>query len=454
MPRPCSGARGTVADFDARPEEALVDLRIASVHATGRILRWHVVARKDMTVAELLQALVMRSQVTETPFRVGCLILVELIHSRLFRIFDPIDKLGKLGANDTILVYEVLQIDADTSAESSSTTITTDMSKFQIVACHSRVERDAITEFFEDNLDESYRELVGIPLIFRVSKNVTHCRLYEIVSGLLQHAQASHSNSTYRGDRGVISNEDKHVGIVQASSKDSSSHCSAPFTLYTCEQIRMLNTGGKPLNPCSVQEVGMNPPKERSAIMLVAEWANDVEPPSWVFQRVCTQTTEPSGCFLEVILGFDVTDFLERMHMLRESEHDLRNEVLDLKQRLGNCATLKYPQVKLDSKGTTPRNQELLAKSTPRCSSGKRNETNSDDKWGFGNNMRLGSLLYRDLNRPLQRYGDGSTIDVAANKHAIDEKGQYHRHQPRECLGDMDMKRTSITDALANLTWN
>lgn len=313
---PTHGA-ASAFDIDTEPDVAIADLRLASVHACGHIFRWHVIARRNLTVADLLRTIVARSQATRTPLKAEWVVLVELMHARLYRIFEPDQRLSKLRRDDFLIVYEVPVLDPPCGGLAIS------LDQYQTVACHARFVKDPGTNFFKEDGASANKELVGVPLMFRVHPAVTQCRLYELVTaGMYGSAQVPSGSPLPDGREGV----------------------SPPFTLYFCEQTRHLSSGGRRLDPDSTDPAGLADSfGDRGAALISAEWASNAAPAPWVNQQVGGPLTDLPECFIEAIVGLDVADLVNQVRLLREDRRELKDEVDDLRRCLGRFSATAAP---------------------------------------------------------------------------------------------------------------
>lgn len=287
-------------DYDAEPELGVHELRLASVHATGKIFRWHVVARKDLTVGELLRAVVTRSQATVAPLQLESVILAEVMNSRLHRTFEHDARLERLRRDDFLVVYEVAP---PADCESS-----TPLGEVQNIACHMRLLRDPEDSYFIDD-GEVRSDLLGIPLMFSVRSRMPQGHIWQRAAEHLYGAQ-----------------------WCQASSSGSK----PPFELYHCKQARALTSGGARLDPESREPVVFAPSVvERTAALFVAEWPAGAELPPWVTMQVAGSLTDLPECYLQLIVGVDVCDLVKQVRSLREDRTALREEVAHLRKCLG-----------------------------------------------------------------------------------------------------------------------
>mmetsp|Transcript_67278 Transcript_67278/g.217168 ORF Transcript_67278/g.217168 Transcript_67278/m.217168 type:complete len:408 (-) Transcript_67278:65-1288(-) len=299
-----SRASGLAAlDVDAEPELSIADVRLTSVHASGRTLSWRIVARKDLTVGELLRAVAARSQATHSPFHAQSAMLVELMHGRLHRTFELDARLERLRCDDQLVIYELPAIE-EVDEQSSQ-------SKVQTVACHARFVRDPANSFFDE--DDRTCDLMGIPFMFQVQPGVSQRRLFEIVGAGM-------------------------YGTARAQAAVSQSR--PPFELYYCEQVKSLSTSGRRLDPASAEPAPLAIPfSDRGAAMLAAEWSAAAQMPPWVAQQASRALRDAPESVVELLLGVDVFDLARQVRVLREHRQELRAEVEDLRRCLGRYTT-------------------------------------------------------------------------------------------------------------------
>lgn len=288
------------ADVDARHNYEIADLRLASVTAAGKILRWHVVTRNDITVGELLNVIVTRSQATHSPLRFKQVVLVELVNSRLHRTFDNNCKLGKMRRDDYLVVYEVPTLDGQANSGKA---------EFQMVACHARLLHDPAVSFFSE-AGEMHRDLIGLPLMFKVPVDVTERHLYELVAVGMYGASYEHERATSEGE--------------------------PLFSLYSCEHARALTTGGSRIDPVSDDQARLSVHfADRAAALLVAEWSAAVPLAPWVLHQVSGPHTDIPESLVEVYIGIDVLGLLQQVRLLQESRLELQDEIIDLRRVIG-----------------------------------------------------------------------------------------------------------------------
>lgn len=303
-----------LVDFGVEPDVVaqILALRLATVHASGHVMRWRVVCSRDVTVGELLRTLVVRSQAAEAKLG-DQVILVELMHNRLYRVFEQSARLDRLRRDDLLAVYEV----PDRPAPSPGV-------KYLTVACHARLAREpSPSSFFEDESDQVQRSIAGIPLLFRVPENISEHCLYSVVRESFYSAVAGGPSGGGASSSGAA---------IQGQEAE-------PFALFCCEHGRSLSEGGTRLDPTSEQPAGLaRMVGERSAALLAVEWPAGQEPAPWVLRQVERPLTEVTEAFLEVIVGVDVVDLCRQTQQLRAERQELLHEVADLRQSLGRFA--------------------------------------------------------------------------------------------------------------------
>jgi len=284
--------------LDHRRDYEIADLRLASVTQAGKILRWHVVARNDITVGELLNVIVTRSQATHSPLQFNQVVLVELVNNRLHRTFSSKCRLDKIRRDDYLVVYEVPMLDGEALSGDVRT-----------VACHARLVHNPAESFFGE-AGEMHRDLVGLPLMFKVPADVSERRLYELVAvGMYGASYEAHS----------------------ATFKDE-----LPFGLYSCEHVRALTTGGSPLDPVSDDRARLSVPfADRAAALLVAEWPASAPLAPWILHQTGGPHTDVPDSFVEAYIGVDAVDLLQQVRLLQESRLELQEEVVDLRKAVG-----------------------------------------------------------------------------------------------------------------------
>jgi len=302
-------------DIDVEPELSIADLRVATVSRTGRILRWHVLVRKDFTVMEFVRKLVERSQPTDSPLQPGCVVLAEVLHSRLHRIIDPGTRIGRLNADESLVLYEVPLLGGSaqpTQLQGVDPPSEPDPSEYHTIVCHPRFAKTD-SGFFADE-DATDRELVGIPLMIRVRTGVTHRRLYELLAERFYGAR--------RAQRAAVADESGNFA----------------FALYQCSRPRQLTTGGGTrLAPQSADAFDGPRGDDRAVPLdnmqlerfssLAAEWAEDAEPAPWVLQQAGGARSESAEHHVQMFLGVDVPDLLRQIGALRQEKRDLAREV-------------------------------------------------------------------------------------------------------------------------------
>lgn len=301
-------------DFDLEPDAAILDLRIASIHVSGRMLRWHVVIWKHLTVGELLRTMIVRSQVTDAKLKFGNVILVELMHGKLHRTFDESIKVDRFRREDFLVVYEVPEQVGDAKGEG----------RFLTVACHARFQRDAASSHFFEEGDEVYREISGFPLLLRVREGITERCFYELVLA---------------GFYGV-----GFGGEFPASApKGETGGPPTPFNLFVCEQSRTLSTGGTQVNPASYKPAKLlctDGNRNRKAVLVAAEWLEGQEPSPWALQDVnCAgPLSDLPECYMEAIVGVEIGDLCRQTQQLRADRRELLAEIDDLRKALGRTS--------------------------------------------------------------------------------------------------------------------
>lgn len=317
-------------NFDVEPELTIADLWLVSAHVSGRIIRWRIVIRKDLTVAQLLDTLVSRSQATETPLMSGAVVLAELIHSRLHRILRPEMKLDLLREDDVLVAYEVPILDpSGVSGDLMGCTVEAAMESstaagdgFHTVVCHPRFEREKLSFFCEEG-ESACLDLVGIPLMFRVRAGLTQQRMYDIVEAGL-YGSRSFTNSSR-----LTSPLEKPV--------------EKPFSLYFCERSRMLTSGGRKLDSSSSEAMPLSELRgdEEPVVALAVQWPEGCEHSPWLLQQAGSVQCRRPDSFLEAIVGVDFKDLTRQMQQLKTERKDLLEELRRLRKWQGTEQELK-----------------------------------------------------------------------------------------------------------------
>lgn len=334
-------------DIEFEPESQIVELRVLSSHACGRVFRWHVIANKDFTVEDLLRTIVRRSQATIAPLDEGAVTLVELLHGRLYRTFEPESRLDRLRKDDVLVVYEVPMFSGDGFRDAQTLT----------VACHARFVRNPADRFFGEDGDEALREITGMPILFRVREGISEACLYDLVrAGFYRNPMEGASTARSFGG------QERPPGRPPSSfdSIPVAGQAVVPFELYHCEVSRCLSTGGSRLDPSFQGPAELYVAQERNAVLLAAEWLPNQELAPWVLQQMnlCGPLSQDPESYMEIILGVDLMELCRHMQLLRTSRHELIQEVADLRSCAGRMAGQS-------SRDAEVRNAEAMGTSSP-----------------------------------------------------------------------------------------
>eukprot|EP00747_Dinoflagellata_sp_TGD_P166029 gnl/TRDRNA2_/TRDRNA2_188203_c0_seq1.p1 gnl/TRDRNA2_/TRDRNA2_188203_c0~~gnl/TRDRNA2_/TRDRNA2_188203_c0_seq1.p1 ORF type:complete len:535 (+),score=71.70 gnl/TRDRNA2_/TRDRNA2_188203_c0_seq1:150-1754(+) len=366
----------SAADLSQESEMNVVELRVTSVHVDGRIYHWRVLANTNFTIADLLRAIVVRSKATDSPLRADCVVLAELMCSRLHRIHAPNSKIAKLRADDTFVLYEVPMIGNDGALEPSIPvharpggrelrtigSLGHGMGEYLTVAFHPRrsVGAQESAHFFPVDGEVAACELISIPMLLHLRTGVSEQQLYDIVyarlygtaeymlNGEEQNGQPA-AQDLKRNFRKVATRKETLLDSMETfcrmqTVEEKRMHC--PFELVFCEHARLLTEGGMKLDQASHEEAYLGKPhgpvklseKERFSLCAI-EWEVDAPPAPWVEQQIVDRYSVAPDTFLECVIGVDVGDLVEQMRAMRKERKELLQELAELRHWSGKHAT-------------------------------------------------------------------------------------------------------------------
>mmetsp|Transcript_47130 Transcript_47130/g.135798 ORF Transcript_47130/g.135798 Transcript_47130/m.135798 type:complete len:449 (-) Transcript_47130:212-1558(-) len=285
-------------DFGWSPEAETIELRVTSSHMCGRILNWRIVAKTELSVADLLQAIAKRSLWTSVPLDDGSMVLVEVLHNRLLRTFPPSTRLGRFSSEQRLVVYEIPELPHDVVCGGRQMSL--------LVACHVRLPRDPSLFFSARESRDEFAELASLPLLFQVLSGVSEAGLYSAAyAGFYRPATAI------------------------AFANGGATHAQpSPFRLYTCESGRQFSGGGSFVDPgARGQKAQVEIWGDRGAALLLAEWPVGEETAPWVQQQLLQGPGQPAECDVDIVVGVDIVELCRHVRALRRERDDLAQEV-------------------------------------------------------------------------------------------------------------------------------
>lgn len=337
-------------DFETEPDVHIADFRLSSIHSSGRILRWHVLARTDFAVEDLMRKVVERSQITATPITEHT-VMAEVLHWHLHRILDPSTKLSKFKGDEVLVVYEVPLLNYELGQLPAA-------GEYLNIACHPRFARRQASFFHESDLAD--RELTGLPLLIRTRPGITQKQLYALLGPRLD--PALHN-----------------------------------FSLFLCPSggSRELVRGGNRLDPLSEEPLDVRsrhgPWNREAVVCLAVEWPAASEPAPFVLQQAGGIWSEAPEHFGELFLGVDVQDFVRQIRMLRQEQSFLRDEIQAMQHWNAKISTAEKLSavIRHDAVAGVPGGlQELEAALDAQGGGGSESSLPAMDSWSLGYAVR------------------------------------------------------------------